>query len=936
MLDTQIQIYSVDTSNFYSNHESRLHRFNHNLRMEKNRMKEILLEKEKEFKEKYKLTDEKIKQIQNDEYDYFTDEEVIDEDDTCCQKLDEYCFLYYLLKIKKEKIKKTKNELLQLLSDKVELNIQSNGNHHIRQLKESKLNDNNIISVFESSLTRMIGIKPDEFTDDFMVVQVFYFDVLKDIIYNGFEFKGEKYRYFTSSAGQIRTKKCVFIKESVWNKYEKTLMCGLTIDAINAKGGNNPNKHLAYLALTNSATDVWNEFNIDKTIVINDFETDVEGEYDFIDDSDYSITRMTGKVPVPHTDGCGMILPNAFCKEQKNVMVRLPWVKGLLGVFDYLKFIEVNNCSPTIKDIYGIEHNVIDEDIQVILTKSQFKLWKYYDSWEQYKEYYKEYNCTAGITNIEEDRIKYATINYQMLQSLTDITDDEINNITMKSVSKLENVCNSIESLKNAFGISSYNQNQTYLQKSVELYSDLMNDEFFKDQIRNIKDNLVKCYKSGALEINGKYTFVLPDLYAACEYWFKNIKQPKGLLQDGEVFCWLFRRSDKLDCLRSPHLYLEHSIRKNLAWNLDDKQEDLRKWFTTNAIYTSTHDLISKILQFDVDGDKLLVISDKILIDVAERNIKKFDVVPLYYDMKKANPSVITNEVIYKGLIDAFVGGNIGIYSNTISKIWNSDVFINGTDEEKQNALDIIKLLVAENNYVIDYAKTLYKPERPDYIHEQIQSYAKQNVPHFFVYAKDKEEYQVQEKNDSLVNKISELIKNPRLNTRGLGLKKIEYRYLVSNPNIKFDIKFTDRGRLDEEHTEPLIIEYLKLNKKYHFKINMKQEDLRRDLLTHSQLRENMMFKKISTEVTNKLSKYGYSETEIIDILVKFLYHYKPSSHKSLLWFCYGKQLYMNVCRYFEKQTQAIQCTKCGEWFEVNKHIKKSTFICDKCKKDTN
>ena len=40
-----------------------------------------------------------------------------------------------------------------------------------------------------------------------------------DMYYN----EGEKYKYFTSSAGQIRKKKAVFIKESVWNKIEKTI-----------------------------------------------------------------------------------------------------------------------------------------------------------------------------------------------------------------------------------------------------------------------------------------------------------------------------------------------------------------------------------------------------------------------------------------------------------------------------------------------------------------------------------------------------------------------------------------------------------------------------------------------------------------------------------------------------------------------------------------
>ena len=55
-----------------------------------------------------------------------------------------------------------------------------------------------------------------------------------------------------------------------------------------------------------------------------------------------------------------------------------------------------------------------------------------------------------------------------------------------------------------------------------------------------------------------------------------------------------------------------------------DVQKDMRKWFVTNAIYTSSHDLITKILMLDVDGDKLLVISDKTIIDIAKRNMKKY------------------------------------------------------------------------------------------------------------------------------------------------------------------------------------------------------------------------------------------------------------------------------------------------------------------------
>lgn len=925
MLDKQINIYSVDTGNFYSNKEARLHWANHKLRAERNRLvnggmiisasgktKRTIVGL-KEVETKIAECGVSISELENASKteDGFT--QFGENQEVLFSLYDHYTYLKHLISLKNKAITKTKDDLLQLLANKINANIQSNGTHHIRALRENQVSEKNVISVFDSSFTRMIGAKQDELCEDFMVIQVYYFDVIKDLIYYGFTYKGEKYIYFTSSAGQIRTKKTVFIKESVWKKYEKTIMCGLTIDSINKKGGNNPNKHLAYMALTNSATDVWNEFDIDKTIVVDDFETDVFGTYDLVDDVDYSVKRISDYVPIAHTDGAGMMLP---CMG-KNRMVRLPWVKGLLGSFDYVKFINENNCSPIIKDIYGKEHNVIEEDIQIIFTKSQFKMCKYYDSWEQYKEYYKKYNCSAGYTNVEEDKIKDATINYQMLQTLTDITEDEIDAIINKSNMKLNNLCSSISSMKSAFGITPYNDNMTYLQQAINLYPDLMNDEYIKVTLREIKNSMVKRFKSGSLSVNGKYTFILPDFYAACEYWFMGIQNPKGLLEDGEVFCWLFRKSNKLDCLRSPHLYREHAVRINTAWNKNkERQEAIRKWFGTDAIYTSCHDLISKILQFDVDGDKSLVVSDETIIPIAERNME--GIVPLYYNMKKASPIQLNNQTIYDGLNAAFVGGNIGIYSNNISKIWNSDVFINGTEEEKQEAIDLIKLLCMENNFVIDYAKTLYKPERPKHLHEKITAFTKGNVPHFFVYAKDKLDAQVEKVNESFVNKLDYKIVNPRINSRSIGLKNIDYKMMVSNPNIKCRAVFDKSGKINEKLSDPMIVKYFELNNKYHFKVNMECADmLRGELLNNTQLKQDLFFKRIAIEIREELSKFGYSDSEIADILVKLLYHTKPSSHKSVLWFCYGKHIVDNIKNNFKPITKTIQCIDCGEWIEV-------------------
>lgn len=855
-MQNQVQIYSTDTAAFYSNNESYLHKLNHKIRSERRKLVEERKKIESEF-DKYGISPKEI-----DGFDH----SMVDDD-----KLDEMIELSEKHKkinehvlIKNKKAKETKERLLSLLSNKVETNISQDGKHHIRKLDEKNLSDKNVISVFESYFTRTIGAEIDKLCEDFMVIQVFYFDVIKDLIYHGFTYKGEKYIYFTSSAGQIRTKKCVFVKESVWNKYEKTIMCGLTIDDINAKGGNNPNKHLAYLALTNSATDVWEDFDIDKTIVIDDFETEVYGTYDFVDDVNYTINGKQigeqneptyGHKPITHTDGAGMMLPSMG----KNRMVRLPWVKGLLGAFDFKKFIEEHGCSPIINDIYGKTHNVIDEDIQVIFTKSQFKMWKYYDSWEDYKEKYKKYNCTAGITNVEEDRIKDATINYQMLQSLTDITDEEIDEITRPSIERLNNICSTEKDIMQTLGITPYNTSLTSFQKAISLYKNLINDDYTKKHIRNIKDSMVKKYKSGKLNVDGKYTFVLPDFYAACQHWFLGEENPDGLLEDGEVFCWLFRKNYKLDCLRSPHLFKEHAIRNNTASNkrLEKKEngkteevdntkerDAIREWFVTDAIYTSCKDLISRILQFDVDGDKLLVVSDKKLIEVAERNMK--DVVPLYYDMKKAESAPINNAAIYNGLNAAFSGGNIGIYSNNISKIWNSDVFASKEEDGKENesekkkAIDIVKLLCMENNFVIDFAKTLYKPERPDDINEQITVFTNEKLPHFFKYAKDKSDGQVLSPNQSFVNKLEAKVSkcNPKISCKKLGIEPIDYTQMVKDKDI------------DISKEQAIITIYQEFDREYYFSVDsvltnydsQYGDKLAKKMFKHRQVTEKIKF----------------------------------------------------------------------------------------------
>ena len=474
----------------------------------------------------------------------------------------------------------------------------------------------------------------------------------------------------------------MFIKESAYAEVKDRLTCGLDFDEINDTGGGNPNKYLAYLALNNSATDVWEDFDIDKAIVVDDFETDVLGLVDYISDITYEIERKEMGVAIPHMDGCGIML------GEKTRMVRGPWFKGLLVTFPFDDFIrEKCGGEAVVYDIYGNKHQIIAEGIKYIFTKSQFKMAKYYDSWECYKAKFKNFGCEFCYCNLEEDYIPKARINYQMLQTLSDMTDEEIGQITKQTVDEIETIGSDYQITMRLLGATDYNKDKSYFQEALTIYPELFKDQYSREVLKQTKKSLVKQAKAGRLRVNGHYTFLSPDLYAFCEWLFLGEENPKGLLEDGQVYCRDYRDGDELACLRSPHLYREWPIRQNV------RNEELDRWFgMTKCVYTSCHDTISKILQFDVDGDKTLVIKDRVLTKIAKRNMQ--DIVPLYYEMKKVKGGLLSNKALYDGMTKAYTTGNIGPISNNITKIWN-----NG--HVGQQEVDVVRWLCMENNFVI-------------------------------------------------------------------------------------------------------------------------------------------------------------------------------------------------------------------------------------------
>ena len=314
------------------------------------------------------------------------------------------------------------------------------------------LNVSKRIAEFSSDESRGLGLKANDVTFDKIIVKWKSLDILKQIVLNGFyvpilknngTVEMKHYRFATASAGQLRTDKIQMLSDDAWDKLYGRLFCGLSFEEINEKGGINVNKLMAYIALSSSATEEWAGFDIDRTIVIDDFEAPVTGLVDFIA-NDYKMTRCVKTTSIKHTDGIGMMLP---CVSRRNFMVRAPWIKGLLTSFDFMRFCKETGAKPVLKDVWGDYHDLVKENIQIIFCKSQFKLAGYYDNWQDYKNRFKANGCTCNRTNFEEGYFPDKEISYQMLQTLVDFTDEEIKLFCSRSYEKIKNIASSTNAM---------------------------------------------------------------------------------------------------------------------------------------------------------------------------------------------------------------------------------------------------------------------------------------------------------------------------------------------------------------------------------------------------------------------------------------------------------------------------------------------------------
>lgn len=299
------------------------------------------------------------------------------------------------------------------------------------------------------------------------------------------------------------------------------------------------------------------------------------------------------------------------------------------------------------------------------------------------------------------------------------------------------------------------------------------------------------------------------------------------------------------------------------------------------------------------DGDKALVIKDNLLVKIAKRNME--GVVPLYYEMKKAQGSLITPDSLYKGMAKAYVSGNIGPISNLITIVHNN------SQKNREEALKAVKWLVMETNFTIDSSKTLFFLKRPEYADKIIKKHTKAKLPNFFIYAKDKTERQVEKPNNSTMNRIAAKIPDPKLKFNKT-MSKLDYHMLMN---------------FDEDFSISPDSQVIKSYDYWNLRTNSFSEDKgikNQEMYKYHNLRQKV------------IEESGKSIDYIVNTLVAFLYTNRKQSVKKGLWDAFGDVILKNLEKNVGNKGRI--CVICGKRFEPNR---KDQIGCSKeCRKKIN
>lgn len=594
----------------------------------------------------------------------------------------------------------------------------------------------------------------------------------RKIIKDGLYINGYRYVRLMCSAGQARVNTVIFIRED----YEEEVKLRLKCNAKEVKI--TKNKYNAYFALSSSSTYQISRPNV---LLVDDCERIMEKEVDWIEkipeevkttlSNNERVVRRKKELTFNFFDGCGAIsvqfarriaeeleldyLPSAFC-------IRCAYIKGMVYVVDFKKFAQENNIS-TISDIYGNPQKI--ENIDLILTKSQFKLYNAYSSIEEYHIQCARYNFLWGVAKVSpkyDDN--YFRSNYQFCQAIDLRKDEDVAELCQPTIDWLNGVVKNDVNYSLLYLLGKICDNPTAdfsdimnltsdnIAKALLLNPEMINDEYIKSSIVHSINKKIKESYLGKLILDGNFSVMIPDMYAFMQHAFN--LEVTGALKEFEHYShfWNVRGKKDVVAMRSPLTWRSEVNKLNLVNN-----ELTEKWFqylTSGIVYNVWGCDCMIHADSDYDGDIVATTDNPVFLRCRYNNL------PITYDKSTVEKEIINENDLYLADIQSF-NSTIGQITNISTTFYELLSAFEDDPEHEKEQIEIInrlKLIRKAQGDAIDKAKGIKiekmprhwtkfvkdcPPDEPEEKHEFCNSIVADKKPYFFryLYSKSNVEY---------------------------------------------------------------------------------------------------------------------------------------------------------------------------------------------------
>lgn len=533
----------------------------------------------------------------------------------------------------------------------------------------------------------------------------------------GFFINGQLYIRFMCSAGNARTNTAFFIRADIFDEVAKILQNGhREVEIAEAK-------YNAYFSLSASAT---LEVSTPNVIVVPDCVVKRKELIDKVTlkDNIYEVNEANEEIEFNLWDGMGLISPNQaklWADElgldyvPSGFLIRAPFIKGMVFVFDFHKF--AYDIAPTryVKDIYGKERHI--DSAEVIITESQFKLWKGFDNWEYYRDNMIKNGLSWGVTKFppkfEKDFIR---TNYQFIQVLN-LNQDEIEGLCNPTIEWLQGVTGFDENYIKLYLLGKladfedvndiWKNIQDPFIKALLVDSNVRKDKYIQNKIVQSIQKKIKESYIGKLIIDGNFQVMISDPYALCEHIFG--MEVKGLLKRDEYYSkyWNDRNIDIVAGMRSPLTWRSEVNKMPLIKNYET--DEWYKYLDSGIVYNVFGYDVLKHAGSDYDGDIVCTTSNQYFVN------NMYGGKPVLGDHASPKKSKITKrklKSLYKFDGKAF-NTKIGFITNCSTTMYEMLGLYEPGSVEYNTIIDRLKLCCHFQALQIDSAKGIVVQSMP-------------------------------------------------------------------------------------------------------------------------------------------------------------------------------------------------------------------------------